>query len=72
MGDDEKARLKTMVSHWLKHNEEHTQEFREWAVRAREMGEPEAGQEILAAAQEMDKASEALSRALRSLERREG
>ncbi len=72
MGNDEKAKLKTIVNHWLKHNEEHGQEFREWAVRAEELGASEAGQEILAAAQEMDKASEALSRALKRLERMEG
>lgn len=68
MVNDEIARLKTMVNYWLEHNQEHSQEFKEWAVRARELGKPEAGQEILAAAQGLDKSSQALSRALERLD----
>jgi hypothetical protein len=32
-------RLTRMVEHWLHHNEEHAHSFRDWAERAREMGQ---------------------------------
>ena len=40
--------------------------------KAKALGEAEAGEDMLQAAQEMDKASEILSRALRRLEGKEG
>jgi len=71
MGNDEKAKLRTMLNYWIEHNKEHSQEFREWADRAKAFGEAEAGEEMLQAAKEMDKASEILSQALRRLEGKE-
>ena len=70
MGDDERAKLRTMLDYWMEHNREHSQEFREWAGKAKGFGEAEAAKEILQAAQEMDKASRSLSQALRSLEKK--
>lgn len=67
MDNDDKTRLKTMLNYWLEHNQEHSQEFREWAGRAQALGKPEVGQEMLTAAREMDQASQALSRALKGL-----
>ena len=71
MSDDERAKLRTMLNYWIEHNREHSQEFREWAGKAMELGEAEAGKEILQAAQEMDKASEILSQVLGKLEGKE-
>jgi nickel/cobalt exporter len=68
MDNDEKAKLKTLLNYWVEHNKEHSQEFREWAGKAKIFGENQAYEEMLRAAQEMDKASESLSRALRGLE----
>jgi len=68
MGNDERAKLRTLLNYWLEHNKEHSQEFREWAQKAKVFGEAEAGKEMLRAAQAMDKASEILSQALRRLE----
>ena len=68
---EEKAKLRTLISYWMEHNKEHSQEFREWAEKVKAMGEAEAGEDMLQAAQEMDKASEILSRALRRLGERE-
>ena len=65
---DEKMKLSTMLNYWMEHNKEHSQEFREWAYKAREFGEAEVSEEILAAVQEMDRANEFLSRALKRLE----
>ena len=71
MGNDEREKLKTMLNYWIEHNREHSQEFRQWADKAKGLGEAEAGEEMLQAAQEMDKASETLTPALRRLERKE-
>ena len=67
MGDDEIGKLKTLLNYWIAHNEEHSQEFREWAQKAKTLGEVEAGAEMLEAAKEMDKANEPLLRALTRL-----
>jgi len=68
---DERAKLRALLNYWIEHNKEHSQEFREWVNKAKVLGEAEAGEDMLQAAQEMDKASEILSRALRRLGERE-
>ena len=68
---DERAKLRALLNYWIEHNKEHSQEFREWVNKAKVLGEAEAGEDMLQAAQEMDKASEILSRALRRLEGKE-
>ena len=71
MGNDERAKLGTMLNYWIEHNKGHGQEFREWADKAKVLGEAGASEEMVQAAQEMDKASESLSQALRRLEEKE-
>jgi hypothetical protein len=71
MDNDERAKLRTLLNYWIEHNKEHSQEFREWAGKAKGWGEDEAGKEMLQATREMDKASESLSQALRRLEKKE-
>ena len=68
MGSDERAKLKTLLKYWIEHNQEHSQEFKEWADKARVLGEVEVAEEILQAAQAMEKASGLLSQSLRRLE----
>lgn len=68
---DEKMKLSTMLNYWMEHNKEHSQEFREWADKAKGFGETEVSEEILAAAREMDKANESLFRAQKRLEVKE-
>ena len=41
MGMDEKAKLKKLLNYWVEHNREHSEEFREWADRAKAMGDTE-------------------------------
>ena len=67
MVEGELAKLKTLLGHWIEHNKEHGQEFREWGERANALGETGAGQDMLAAAGEMGRANESLSRALERL-----
>jgi len=71
MDNDERAKLRTLLNYWIEHNKEHSQEFRQWAGKAKGFGEAEAYEKMLQAAQEMDKASESLSQALRRLEEKE-
>ena len=68
MGSEERAKLRTLLNYWVEHNREHSQEFREWADKAKAFGELEVAYEMLQAVQEMDKASGLLSQSLKRLE----
>ena len=68
MGDDERSKLITLLKYWIGHNQEHSQEFREWVDKAKALGEDKVAGEMLQAAQEMDKAGELLAGSLRRLE----
>jgi nickel/cobalt exporter len=68
MSSEERAKLGALLNYWVEHNEEHSQEFREWADKAKAFGEIEIADEMLQAAQEMDKASKLLSQSLKRLE----
>jgi len=68
MSSDEKEKLKTLLKYWIEHNQEHSEEFKEWAEKAEKMGEAEVGGEILQAVGNMDKVTEILSNILRKLE----
>ena len=67
MSNDEKTKLKALLGYWIDHNEEHSQEFKEWAEKARQMGEAEVADEILLAVQSMDKVTEILSGTVKKL-----
>lgn len=68
MSIDERDKLKALLNYWIEHNREHSQEFKEWADKARVLGEVEIAEEILQAAGEMDRASGLLSQSLKRLE----
>ncbi len=68
MSNGEKEKLKTLLKYWIEHNQEHSEEFKEWAEKAAKMGEAEVGGEILQAVGNMDKVTEILSGILRKLE----
>lgn len=61
----EKDKLKTLLHYWVEHNEEHSQEFKEWAEKARQMGEAEVAEEIMQAVENMDKVTEILTKTLK-------
>ena len=67
MSIDERAKLKVLLNYWIEHNREHSQEFNEWAEKAKELGEDEVGEAMLQAVQEMDKSSQLLVKALKKL-----
>lgn len=60
------ARLKTLLAYWIEHNQEHGRELREWAER---LGD--GGADLLAAAEEMERAGEYLARMARKLDSEE-
>jgi hypothetical protein len=68
MGSDERAKLRALLKYWVEHNREHSQEFKEWVDKAKAFGEAEVAEEILQAAQAMDRASGLLSQSLKRLE----
>jgi hypothetical protein len=68
MASDEKTKLKALLHYWVEHNREHSQEFKEWAGKARALGEVKVAGEMLQAAQAMDKAGRLLSQSLKRLE----
>jgi endonuclease III-like uncharacterized protein len=67
MRNAEREKFKILLNHWIEYNKEHSQEFREWVEKAKGLGKAETCDDILEAAQEMDKANDALLRALRTL-----
>ncbi len=68
MANEERAKLKTLLTYWIEHNKEHAEEFREWAEKAKEFGETEICDEISQAAQDLDRANGPLYQALGRLE----
>ena len=70
MENSEMEKLKILLDHWIEHNKEHGEEFREWAEKAGDLGEATVHEDMLNAAQHMDKASESLRKALQELDKR--
>ena len=66
-GEEELTKLRILLKHWVVHNKEHSQEFIDWADKAKAIGEVEIGKKMVQAAGEMDKAGEFLSQALEEL-----
>ena len=56
------GKLRVLLPHWIEHNTEHANEFRTWAERGGQAGEP-----ILQAAQYLELANQALRKALEQL-----
>ena len=59
---DEKDKLRILIPHWIAHNNDHAQEFRDWAVLTELVSE-----EITAAADTVVLANKSLSSALEKL-----
>jgi len=62
--NNDMVRLQALLPHWIAHNEEHAQSFREWAERARRAGDLHLAEHIEAAAQKIETANTDLSAAL--------
>jgi hypothetical protein len=64
---DDLIKLRVLLPHWIEHNEEHADSFRQWVARAREMGQDEAARRIEEAVARMVACNQALEAALNSL-----
>ena len=62
--NDDRKKLKNLLEYWVEHNREHAQEFREWAEKARGMGEIEIEEEMLQAVGHMDRVTDMLTKTL--------
>jgi hypothetical protein len=70
MTGEDSMKLGTLLNYWIEHNEEHGQEFKEWAEKIRP-DDSGVAEELLQAASEMDKATGYLVRARERLEKEE-
>ena len=68
MVSDERAKLRTLLNYLIEHNQEHSQEVRDWAEKAAALGEARAAREMRQASQAMDKSVALLSQSLKRLE----
>lgn len=67
MATTDQDKLRVLLPHWIEHNDEHADEFRIWAERARAAGQDEVADEIDTAAKELGWVNEALTAALNKL-----
>ena len=67
MAKTEMEKLEILLKHWVEHNEEHAEEFGEWAEKAKVLGNIVVHDDILSAVEKMRKANEYLLRALENL-----
>ena len=55
MDQAEKDKLLILLDYWVKHNREHGEEFKEWAEKAKNYGEPAVHDELMEAVEQMAK-----------------
>jgi len=67
MAKTEMEKLEILLKHWVEHNEEHAEEFGEWAEKAKALGNIAVHDDILSAVEKMRKANEYLLKALENL-----
>jgi len=67
MAKDDDAKLEILLSHWVDHNEEHAEEFTEWALKAKANGKSQVHDHMMKAVQQMKGANKSLLAALQGL-----
>jgi hypothetical protein len=67
MNNTDKKKLETLLGYWVKHNEEHAKEFKEWAKKAGDAGQDSVQDNILQAVQRMSESNEFLFKAMKAL-----
>ena len=58
----ETDKLRVLIPHWIEHNDEHAEEFRQWAVKA-----ADASEDLLTAAEAINTVNQALAAGLEKL-----
>lgn len=59
---NEKDKLRVLIPHWIEHNDQHAEEFRQWADEA-----ADASEDLIAAAKAIGIANQALATGLEKL-----
>jgi hypothetical protein len=67
MSDMELTRFLTLLDHTLEHTKEHVEKLKNLAMKAKELGKTEVHDDIVKAAEEMNRATEILGNALERL-----
>ncbi|OPY48479.1 MAG: hypothetical protein A4E48_02783 [Methanosaeta sp. PtaU1.Bin060] len=62
----DKNSVKSLLNHWIEHNDSHSQSFRDRAKQIREISR-QAAQDVDEAAELMDKCTEMLKKAMQDL-----
>jgi len=65
---DEKGRLKVLLTSWTEHNKQHSQKFRKWTEKVKNVEGNPIYKSILRATQEVEEATERLSQLLVELQ----
>ena len=63
----ELEKLRILLPHWIEHSYSHQKEFEKWAETAQQEGEAAVAAEIKTALESLEKADNALKKALESL-----
>lgn len=59
--------LKTVIQHWIKHNESHLIEYRKWEKIALSLGYPEVSEKLSSVSELVSKVNDLLTEALYNL-----
>ncbi len=68
-GGRELGKLRILLPHWIEQNEEHANSFRDWAAKARELGQEETARQIEEAIARIAACNDALTAAFEALEK---
>jgi len=66
--DEDRKKLRILLKHWAEHNKEHESELRKWAQKVEGIS-PEVAENIEKAADDLDRSSKHLRKALKELEK---
>ena len=67
MEKDEIAKLAVLLSHWIKHNDDHMEEYKKWAETAERHGLKQVANNLMAAAELMLKSNDKFVAARREM-----
>lgn len=65
---DDREKLPIIIKHWIEHNEDHIEEYRQWAEKAAELGLAGVKARITEAVKEIIQSNNLLKEALKELE----
>ncbi len=64
---NELAKLNKLLHHWMEHNDEHAETYKEWAGRAAELGKRDLSQTLLRLCNETKKLNGLFEEAMKRL-----